>query len=283
MRRTFPILVAAFAIVVAANAAQALTVEVAPGNSVEVVEPAGFCALDGNKSAAERENLDRMTAVQGNTNKVLAFLAPCADVDTFRRQGSVEFQRWILLLVPLEHGTPKVVPMNRAQVIADVGAALSSDRGIAAMERGMKSASDRAREVLSNNAQIEMQSNLGELARDGNALYLGILLNGRVAGQQHRVAAVVAITPMNGIAVNVNLYRRYADPADFDVLLEEARLYAADMVKRNVAAKSGGGGRDYFDWGKIATNGLLGGLVAAAVVGVVVLWRRIRRPRRPLG
>jgi hypothetical protein len=273
---------ASVAIAVAAGPVSALTIEVEPGTVVEISEPAGFCALNRNGTTAEREAYRPIDAAETGSHQVLAFFGPCAGIEAIRNGAELELDRWIVVVTSIKNGAPLKVTGSRKEMIAGVGSAMSSDKG--GGERSAKTGSDRINEIFGNNISIGLQRSLGELGRDENGLYLGMAINSRVADQERRLAAIISITLIDAVVINVNLYKHYTEPADFDRLLQQARAITSDLVQRNDPTEfRKSGGRGYFDWGKIAWNALIGGLVATLVVGVVVLWRRMRGPKRPLG
>lgn len=280
MRRLVKSIATALFAAVAALAslpAAALTLDVAPDVKVDMTVPAGLCALDRNGQPGERQAYSQMEALQSGVNKVLAFFAECSAVEAARQGRPAMLQRWVIVLAQLQGGQIKRVDSSRKEFIESVGKALSSPEMAAA---GEKAVADKVREAFKDNVSVGVQRSLGELARDANGLYIGWVTLNRVGGREMQVAAVSGLTLIRSHSLSVNLYRPYSQPLDFEGLVEEGKAMTADLVKLN---GSGDSGRSYFDWGKIATNALVGGLVGALVVGVVALWRRFRRPKAPLG
>lgn len=267
----------------AAGPAMALTLEVAPGVSAEMAVPAGLCALDPKSHAADRQAFGQMEALQAGTNKVLAFMAECRALEAARAGTNSALQRWVIVLAQMQQGQLRPLDgMTRQAYLDALRPHVGRAQGDVRLEGDVR---ERLRQVFKDgSASVGVQRTLGELASEEHSFYTGMVMLNRVSGKETPVAAVVGYTTIKNYPVTVNLYKPFSQPSDFEALVGEARTMVTDLVSRNDPMQaSSSGGRSYFDWGKIAWNALIGGLVAMLVVGVVVLWRRLRGPKRPLG
>jgi len=267
----------------AAAPATALTLEIAPGVAVEMAVPAGLCALDPKAHAADRQAFGQMEALQAGVNKVLAFLAECSALEAARSGTNAALQRWVIVLAQMQQGQLRTVDgMTRKAYLDALRPHVGRAQGDTRLEGDVR---ERLRQVFKDGStSVGVQRMLGELASEEHSFYTGMVMLNRVSGREMPVAAVIGYTTIKNYPVTVNLYKPFSQPSDFETLVGEARMMVADLVSRNDPAQtSSSGERSYFDWGKIAWNALIAGLVAMLVVGVVVLWRRLRGPKRPLG
>lgn len=267
----------------AAAPATALTLEIVPGVSAEMAVPSGLCALDPKAHAADRQAFNQMEALQAGANKVLAFLAECSALEAARAGTNAALQRWVIVLAQMQQGQLRTLDnMTRKAYLDALRPHVGRAQGDTSLEGDVR---DRVRQVFKDGTtSVGMQRTLGELANEEHSFYTGMVMLNRVSGKETPVAVVIGYTTIKNYPITINFYKPFVQPADFETLVSEARVMIADLIARNDPTKgSSSGGRSYFDWGKIAWNALIGGLVAALVVGVVVLWRRMRGPKRPLG
>ncbi len=276
LARSVAALLLALAAGFAAAPATALTLEIVPGVAAEMAVPAGLCALEPRTHAADRQAFGQMEALQAGVNKVLAFLAECSALEAARSGTNATLQRWVIVLAQMQQGQLRSVDgMTRKAYLEALRPHVGRAQGDVRLEGDVR---DRLRQVFRDgNTSVGVQRTLGELANEEHSFYTGMVMLNRVAGREMPVAAVIGYTTIKNYPVTVNFYKPFVQPSDFEGLVGEARVMVGDLVSRNDPKEySRSGGHSYFDWGKIAWNALIAGLVATLVVGVVVLWRRMR-------
>jgi hypothetical protein len=279
-----PLALSPVVLVAGMMSAQALTLELNPGVTLEMSEPAGFCVVDPARSATDRQAYEAAQAVHSGVNKMLAYFVECEVLEAARQGRPADLQRWIVVLAQMQDGRVRSVErVTRPEYIVEIGKEIAKSGEPIANTAAKELTEKLAARLKDSTVSVGLQQMLGELERDDNGLYVGMRSVNRRAGREQQVAAIVGFTFVRKHSITMNSYRPYNGPRDFEVLLGVTRALTADLVKRNEPAGAAATERGYFDWGKIAKNALVGGLVAAAVVGVVSLWRRMRRPKRPLG
>ena len=224
---------AAIAFAAGAGAAQALTLKLSPEVSLEMAVPAGLCALDPAGHPVERQVLSQTEALHRGVNNVLAFLAECPAVEAAKQGKPADMNRWVIILAQLHNGQLLRLPgFSRAEYITEIGKLMPGADKIA--EEASKETTAKLAELLNDNsASVGLERMLGPLARDANGMYVGMIGLNRVGGKETRVAGLGAFTFLRGHAMTVNVYRPYRSVADFEVLVNEAKVMTADLAKRN--------------------------------------------------
>lgn len=264
-----------------ASVAQALTLEISPGVTVEMAEPSGLCALNPGAHAADRQAFNQMVALQSGINKVLVFMAECPALEAARAGTNAALQRWVIVLAQMREGQLRPIEdMTRKAYLEGLRPHVGRGQGGVAVEGDIR---ERVRQAFRDgNTSVAMQRTLGELASDEYSFYTGLVTLNRVAGKETQVAAVTGYTMIKNYPVTINLYKPFVQPTDFETLVGEARLMMADLIARNDPPSKSGGG---FNWEKLGGSIMLGVLVGlgVAIVAIVVAWNKKRRSRRPLG
>jgi len=207
---------------------RAASYEVA-GRSVAVELPPEYCAVDEG-IRAERELHEVIQQINAGMNRVLVVFVDCRELLSWRRGEIDALTRYGQVLTPA-----------RETVFGDLhmSAFLGELRKVMdeAFAAGLQDGRSRALAVVPDLEVGEVRS-LGVLAQDETAIYAGMAELLERGGGRLVMAGVVSMTLVNHVAVSVNLYRPYRDPASVEALLAEQKRFVRELLRRNVAQQS---------------------------------------------
>ncbi len=212
---------------VCGNAVGAATVTVA-GRSINLDPPQGYCQAD--KNHAERAIVESLEKGAGKGPVVLMVFARCDELNDFRHGKIKDLHRYGQYLALPIGGAIEAQPPGviRIDFVESVAAGFQSTDSISAAPKDAKTPRQYP------DVGTGERKTLGLLAKDANAAYIGALQGFKGAsGDALKLASVAAITLLNGIAVNTDLFEVYTAEPDIDRLLEQQKSNASALIAKN--------------------------------------------------
>jgi hypothetical protein len=221
-------LIAAATCLLSSGGLQAASYEVA-GRSVAVELPPDYCAIDKD-IRAERELHEVIQQINAGMNRVLVVFVDCQELRSWRRGEIEALTRYGQVLTPARETVFDDL---------DLSAFLGKLRKVMdqAFAAGLQDGRSRALAVMPDLEVGEVRS-LGVLAQDEMAIYAGMAELLERGGTRLVMAGVVSMTLLNQVAVSVNLYRPYRDPASVETLLAEQKRLVQELLRRNGTLES---------------------------------------------
>lgn len=178
------------------------------GETLQFDPPSGYC-VSANSTPAEKELLVTTQQVLRGTSRVVAWMAPCTELQEFKSGAREYLDHWLQIQVLTPRGELKRVQASREQMLASLSnSAVTMDP--ATIER-------RSRLRL---AEIGGKLHVGGaefLGRDGNAVYLAISARlASTSGSERFIRGVGSITLINTVPLGVYSYEATRRPASID-------------------------------------------------------------------
>jgi hypothetical protein len=215
-----PMLVALF-LALSVKFAGAATVNVA-GRSLVLDPPQGYCQTDKNK--AERPIVESLEKGAGPGTIVLMVFARCDELESLRIGKMKNLQHYgQYMAVPV--GGPRVTPQPAGVIRADFIANIA-----ASIESPAQKMPDQYPDLAAGQSK-----SIGLLDKDPNAAYVAALQGFKApSGDTLKIASVAAITLINGIVVNTDLFEVYTMAPAFEDLLKQQKTNMKTVVAKNL-------------------------------------------------
>ena len=222
-----PGMFAAAMVVVGPSWADAISVA---GRTLNLQPPSGYCQAD--KNHAERPIIEGLEKGAGKGSRVLMVFAQCDELKDLR-SGKIKYlRRYGQYVAPAgADGTVKPQPVGALRGEFVDAMANNIRRGAP----GAGSPQDAAKKPRQypELKPGEMQS-LGLLANDGNAAYIGLIQGFKApSGDVLKLASVGAITLLDGIQINADLFEAYTTTPNIDGLLAQQKAGISALVAKN--------------------------------------------------
>jgi hypothetical protein len=199
------------------------------GRSVAVELPSDYCAIDKG-IRAERELHEVIQQINAGMNRVLVVFVECQELRSWRRGEIDALTRYGQVLTPARETV--FGDLDLSTFLGELRKVM--DQAFAA---GLQDGRSRALAVVPDLEVGEVRS-LGVLAQDETAIYAGMAELLERGGGRLVMAGVVSMTLVNQVAVSVNLYRPYDDPASVETLLAEQKRLMEELLRRNATLES---------------------------------------------
>ena len=197
------------------------------GRVLDLELPFGHCMLDYGQPV-EAAMIDNMINVNQGANQLIAYFAPCGDLESFRA-GQIDFLPVSgTLLVPMAGAGFQPSELDRAAFLAEMALQmpLLDDAQLAEIEGEINQ--------RGSGASIGQSQFLGLLAQDANALYLGLLSDVTgTDGTTLPMVTLVALTQLADVPLSANLSREYVSNDDIALLLAELQPFMATLTGLN--------------------------------------------------
>jgi hypothetical protein len=209
------------------NAVNAATVTVA-GRSLNLDPPRGYCQAD--KNHAERAIVEALEKSAGKGPVVLMVFAQCDELNDLRQGKIKDLRRYgqyvaLPVLGAIEPQPPGVIRVDFVESIAASFKSADSDSSARKDAKTPRQYPD---------VKTGERKSLGLLAKDANAAYIGALQGFKsLSGNESKLASVAAITLLNGIAVNTDLFEVYTAGPDIDRLLDQQKSNVSALIAKN--------------------------------------------------
>jgi len=172
--------------------------------------------------------IDNMINVNQGSNQLIAYFAPCGDLESFRGGRIALLPVSGTLLVPMAGESFQPSDIDRAAFLAEMAMQmpLVDDAQLAQMEGEINQ--------RGSGAAIGQSQFLGLLAQDTNALYVGLLSNVTATdGTTLPMVTIVALTQLADVPLSANLSREYVSNDDIALLLAELQPFMATLTGLN--------------------------------------------------
>lgn len=207
---------------------------------LNLAPPASLCALDRSQPI-DALALGVMQKYLDDAAQLLAVWRDCAALAA-SRAGAHDFDDpSIAIAVLTRNGRPVSMRLSRAAFLDQMGQALSllsasTDLDAAAEKEDKKRFDEsigRLAKSVGLDIELTRQTSLGIRAHDENAIYLGMLSAVRFGKEHEFVAAVVAVTLLNDLVVQVNVAREFDGDMTLAPLVAEAQGLLRHLAAAN--------------------------------------------------
>lgn len=201
----------------------------APPPDIALPVPSGYCLLTPESRAVEN-SIETQKWLNRDVNHVLAMFASCSQLGRFRRGEGFFMDSNGTYLAEMDRPDGELAD-SREAYLADLEEALRAQDPEATV------ADDLARRISAFywNLQIERTRNLGVIAADDVAVYVG-LVQTVVRPLDHSatlVATVIGMTLLDGAAVTLTLSAPHEYAGAVDDLLAAQTVNMRDLVAAN--------------------------------------------------
>jgi len=200
------------------------------GRALNLQPPAGYCQAD--KSHAERPIIEGLEKGAGKGSRLLMVFAQCDELKDLR-SGKIKYlKRYGQYVAPAgADGTvrPQPVGVMRGEFVDTMATNIQRSTPNAGLQQDAAKKPRQYPELKTG----EIKS-LGLLANDGNAAYVGFLQGFKaVSGDALKLATVGAITLLDGVVINADLFEAYTASPDIDGLLAQQKANISALIARN--------------------------------------------------
>lgn len=263
-------------------AARAGDFAVAPGTTFSYTDRPELCRIDAAHSQTEADLLAMFAAADGETLVSLLTLYDCPFVQSLTGATPGEPALWMRVVTARQGGELVVLPLDRKEFLSQIGAELEKVMGGQTgpdLENVLQQAVERVNQEMTTTSpggfQLSKIEPLGILAKDGDALYAGIVGVISLGSDQATVLTLLGVTQLHGRPISVYLSRPYTGAEMVPGQLEETRTIVADLIARNDPAGEAGDGGGAFDWSRVAIFAAIG--AGAGLIVALLLKARKRR------
>jgi len=232
LRKTIAAVFLLLVTTVASAQKEAIIEEEFDGRSVMLIIPAGFCYIPKDAGA---EMYAIMNRLQNGMNTVAAMFMDCKELAIVARDPGYVVKRHGMYLFNRTNGQEKALPesADRGTFVAKM---LEAEMG----GRGVESKKDFISTEISKRLLAEKQLgvgvggiNVGIIDHTPDTLYYGMGMTASHAGRDKRVSAVLAMTVLNRVVVNLNLYDDHDPKNGFTRLLAASKQVSAKLDQFN--------------------------------------------------
>lgn len=247
----------------------------------------GMCALDASQSEFDRLVLDWQRKTQAGTNYLVGMYAECSRLNRARDGQEVDLGQYGILLV-VNSGAAEPKPISgyrRSEFLSEVSRAMRGGVPLDAgkiSERSFNALDDALRQAVGE-IQIGQVRQLGELARDEAAVYVGYLMSVQTNAGEQMVAGASGLTLVKSYPLQYSLYRGFVDESSFALILDDLQPIMRNLVTKNEplgertqglpgVVPAGGANDGLFQrlhWALVGKAATIGAVVGAIVAGLI--------------